>query len=141
VTDEADSKWIGRIDSWQQLRWRRDFITTRGVFASDLIVQTAGESSQRGRKLWQRRATIAARNADQVEGRQSVLRQSKGFTQEALPTIPRHGRADLTRDRQTQPWMVEAVGGSAHAQETVGREVASVKHTAEICRLEEVQLF
>jgi hypothetical protein len=87
------------------------------------------------------RTGTSARNADQVQGRQLVLSQPKYLTQDALPTVPRNGAADLSRHRETQSRMVQAIGDAADSEEMVRQHATCIEHAAEFCRLEEAKLF
>ena len=78
---------------------------------------------------------VARRHSD-VDRRQSMLVQTKGFPCEALDTIARYGCAEgARRDRQAQPWMTFIIGQNRQAEEGVGQPSAALPNGAKFGRL------
>src|SRR5258708_28999864 len=67
---------------------------------------------------------VACRHSD-VDRRQFVLVQTKGFSRQALDTVARHGGAESTsRYRQTQPRMTSMIREHRHTEIRVGQPAA-----------------
>src|ERR1700688_154418 len=78
---------------------------------------------------------VACRHSD-VDLRQSVLVQTKGFSRQALDTVAGHGSAESTsRYRQTQSRMTSMIRQHRHTEVRVGQSAAALPDRAKFGRL------
>ena len=78
---------------------------------------------------------VACRHSD-VDRRQIVLVQTKGFSRQALDTVAGHGGAESTsRYRQTQSRMTFMIRQHRHAEVRVGQPAAALPDLAKFGRL------
>ncbi len=78
---------------------------------------------------------VSCRHSD-VDRRQIVLVQTKGFSRQALDTVAGHGVAESTRrDRQTQSRMAHAVGEYRQTEVCVAQPAAALPNRAKFGRL------
>jgi len=78
---------------------------------------------------------VARRHRD-VDWRQFVLVQTKGFSRQALDTVAGHGGAERTRrDRQTQSRMTSMIDEYRHTEVRVRQAAAALPDRAKFSRL------
>ena len=108
--------------------WRIDLPSLRDV----LPVFLEADSQIQGRSHARR---VACRYSD-VDRRQIVLVQTKGFSRQALDTVAGHGGAESTsRYRQTQPRMTSMIREHRHTEVRVGQPAAALPDLAKFGRL------
>jgi hypothetical protein len=108
--------------------WRIDLPSLRDVLP--MFLKT---DSQIQRRSHARR--VACRHSD-VDRRQIVLVQTKGFSRQALDTVAGHGGAESTsRYRQTQSRMTFMIREHRHTEVRVGQPAAALPDRAKFGRL------
>ena len=108
--------------------WRIDLPSLR-----DVLPMFLKAASQIVRRSHARR--VACRHSD-VDRRQIVLVQTKGFSRQALDTVAGHGVAESTsRDRQAQSRMAHTIGEYRQAEVRVRQSAAALPNRAKFGRL------
>ena len=108
--------------------WRIDLPSLRDVLPmfleADSQIRRPGQACR-----------VARRHSD-VDRRQSVLVQTKGFSRQALDTVAGHrGAESSSRYRQTQSRVTLLIGEHRHAEVGVGRPAAALSDRAKFGRL------
>ena len=76
---------------------------------------------------------LRAREHDDIERRDLVLRETERFARESLESIAINGVADgLARDSEPETRMCKFVGSSEHCEQVVGNSQIVFEHTREI---------
>ena len=83
-----------------------------------------------------RQARRVARGNGDIDRRQTVLIQAKGFPREPLDAVARHGGAEGTcRNCQTQSRITFMIAQNRHAEVHVGESPTALPHLAKFGRL------
>src|SRR5260370_6469691 len=108
--------------------WRIDLPSLRDVLTMFLKADSKIQRRRHARR-------VSRRHSD-VDRRQIVLVQTKGFSREALDAVAGHGSAEgASRYRQTQSRMTFMIGEHRHTEVRVGQPVAALPDRAKFGRL------